>query len=148
MLGDRETREAARRLLLEIPMPEYRPPYTNLFADPGGTLWVVTSAPGDPVTSQVPAEIISTLALMLDRPEVPDDLAAALTDLELPAGHPAAFGRSLAFDPSGERRADDLGHVLAIFPGRDGVLAFGPVASGAVGGLPGTGGEGSSLAKR
>jgi hypothetical protein len=50
MLGDRETREAARRLLLEIPMPEYRPPYTNLFADPGGTLWVVTSAPGDPVT--------------------------------------------------------------------------------------------------
>jgi hypothetical protein len=50
MLGDRETREIARRYLQAIPMPPYLPPYTNLLADPGGTLWVVTSAPGDPVT--------------------------------------------------------------------------------------------------
>ena len=47
-----------------------------------------------------------------------------------PPDHPGAFGRSLAFDPDGERRGADLGHVLAILPGADRVLAYGP-ASGA-----------------
>jgi len=50
-LLDRNTRDAARRYMLKIPMPERMPPYTALFADPRGTLWVVTSAPGDSATT-------------------------------------------------------------------------------------------------
>jgi hypothetical protein len=40
-------REGARRWVLAIPMPEKLPPFTGLFVDPSGTLWVVLSAPGD-----------------------------------------------------------------------------------------------------
>ncbi|RUL89641.1 ABC transporter substrate-binding protein [Tautonia sociabilis] len=99
--------------------------------------------------AQVLAEIVSAIALVLDRPgeEVPD-LAAALAAIDLPADHPFAFGRSLAFDPSGERRAADLGHVLAILPGQEGVLAFGPVSPGEVGRLREAGEIEGTLAHR
>lgn len=49
-LPDRASQEAAKRMLLGIPMPEYLPHYTGLFTDPAGTLWVQLSAPGDGAT--------------------------------------------------------------------------------------------------
>ena len=36
--------------MMAMPMPELMPPYYGLFADEDGTLWVVTSMPGDTVT--------------------------------------------------------------------------------------------------
>jgi len=87
---------------------------------------------GDPIDPelQVPAEMVSVLAQLLDRPSASSasvDLAPLLADLELPADAPGAFGRSIAFDPeTGERRGDDLGNVLAIRPGQPGVIAYGP----------------------
>jgi hypothetical protein len=86
--------------------------------------------------SQIPAEIIAALSRVLDQPGPPPDLAEALARLDLSAEDPAAFGRSLAFEPSGERRATDLGHVLAIVPGRSDVLAFGPPRVEDLGGEP------------
>jgi hypothetical protein len=116
-------------------------------------VWCVSSGTlpgeGDPGSSQIPAEIVSALALLLDLPgdEVPD-LAEGLVSIDLPADDPAAFGRSLGFEPSGERRADDLGHVLAILPGQDEVLAYGPVVPGDLGELPGESAGAGSLARR
>ena len=81
---------------------------------------------------QIPSEIVSALARIFDRP--PGSGAgpsALLSRLELAADSPGAFGRSLAFDPDGERRGPDLGHVLAIRPGLDGVLAFEPAPTSA-----------------
>ncbi|HEX6940668.1 MAG TPA: hypothetical protein VF158_14725 [Longimicrobiales bacterium] len=46
----RADRESIKRNLLDIPMPDLAPPYTGLFVDPAGTLWVETSAPGEPAT--------------------------------------------------------------------------------------------------
>jgi hypothetical protein len=86
--------------------------------------------------SQIPAEIIAALSRVLYQPGPPPDLAEALARLDLSAEDPAAFGRSLAFEPSGERRATDLGHVLAIVPGRSDVLAFGPPRVEDLGGEP------------
>jgi hypothetical protein len=40
-------RETARKWVLGIPMPPRLPPYTGLFTDPDGLLWVVLSVPGD-----------------------------------------------------------------------------------------------------
>jgi hypothetical protein len=46
-----DERDGVRSLIREVqPVAEYLPPYTELLADPGGTLWVVLSAPGDSVT--------------------------------------------------------------------------------------------------
>ena len=49
------------------------------------------------------------------------DLAAALRRLRVPA---EALGRSIAFQPTGERRGEDLGQILAIAPGSDRVVAL------------------------
>lgn len=46
-----EEREQMRQVLLDIPMPEYAPPYGMLFTDPGGILWIETSILGDPMTT-------------------------------------------------------------------------------------------------
>jgi hypothetical protein len=43
-------RDGARKWVLAIPMPEKLPPFTGLFVDADGALWVVLSAPGDPDT--------------------------------------------------------------------------------------------------
>jgi hypothetical protein len=101
-----------------------------------GTLPEDQGQPADLGASQIPAEIIAALARVLDQPGPPPDLASALAELDLSAEDPAAFGRSLAFEPSGERRAADLGHVLAIVPGRSEVLAFGPPRLQDLGGEP------------
>ncbi|WP_152053596.1 ABC transporter substrate-binding protein [Tautonia marina] len=101
-----------------------------------GTLPEDEGQPADLGASQIPAEIIAALARVLDQPGPPPDLASALVELDVSAEDPAAFGRSLAFEPSGERRAADLGHVLAIVPGRSEVLAFGPPRVQDLGGEP------------
>jgi hypothetical protein len=44
------SRAAMQQLLLDIPAPLTLPPYSALLTDPGGALWVVLSAPGDPHT--------------------------------------------------------------------------------------------------
>ncbi len=36
-----------KQRLMAIPMPEHLPSYSDLFVDPDGLLWAVTSAPGD-----------------------------------------------------------------------------------------------------
>lgn len=116
-------------------------------------VWCVSSGTlpeeGDPGSSQVPSEIVSALALLLDLPgdRVPD-LAAGLSSLDLPADARAAFGRSLGFDESGERLAGDLGHVLAILPGESEVLAFGPVSADDLGDRPAPPGVEGALAGR
>ena len=69
-------------------------------------------------SSQVDAEIVAAVIRALDRPgDARADLADALAKLELTADDPGAMGRSLAFT-AGERRGDDLGHVLTIGPGQ------------------------------
>jgi hypothetical protein len=93
------------------------------------SLWCASASsggvPGVERDAQVPAEIVSALALGLDRGKSRDgSLAAFLNDLVIPADGRAAFGRSLAFDDSGERRGADLGNVLAILPGHREILAF------------------------
>ena len=50
LMTSREMREGSKKQMLKIPMPEHLPAYTGVFADPAGTLWVLTSAPGDPDT--------------------------------------------------------------------------------------------------
>lgn len=81
--------------------------------------------------AQVPAEIVSALALGLDRGESHDrTLREFLARLDIPANRPAAFGRSLAFDPSGERRGADLGNVLAILPDHHEIVAFSHAPNG------------------
>jgi hypothetical protein len=98
------------------------------------TLWTFspasTPSPGLPIDhdAQVPAEMVSALARCLD--DSRGDLRAALAALDLPADHPAAIGRSLAFDKSGERAGDDVGLVLRLVPGRGEVLAYARRRSG------------------
>jgi outer membrane protein assembly factor BamB len=45
--GTPKGKEIIRQKMLAIPMPEHLPSYTDLFVDPAGSLWVVTSVPGD-----------------------------------------------------------------------------------------------------
>ncbi len=103
------------------------------FAATGGGLsvWCVSSeslpepnGQGIVQDGQVPAEIVSALALALDRTDGPQTLRATLDKLRLSARHPSAIGRSLAFDPGGERQGEDLGHVLMLRPDRNDVSAF------------------------
>jgi hypothetical protein len=47
LLSRSSERDAWKNRLLEIPMPEYLPPYGAVFVDPQERLWVVISAPGD-----------------------------------------------------------------------------------------------------
>ena len=82
---------------------------------------------------QVPAEIVSALVRCLDtadRAAAPDGLRAALAALDLAADDPAALGRPLAFDRSGERHGGGLGRVLVIEPGRDTLTRYTPRAAG------------------
>lgn len=82
------------------------------------------STPIDSAT-QIQAEIVSAVIRGLDRPRGSgEDLRHALATLSLAAGEPGAMGRSLAFTDLGERKGDDLGHVLTIQPGQDKVLAY------------------------
>lgn len=75
--------------------------------------------------AQVPAEIVSAIVRILDQSQAaPVDLQAGLARLDLGPNDPAAFGREIAFDSSGERRAAVLGHVLAVRPGRTAVLGY------------------------
>jgi hypothetical protein len=48
--GTPKDRETAKKMMLTIPMPQHLPPYIGLLVDPTGTLWVVTSVPGDETT--------------------------------------------------------------------------------------------------
>ncbi len=47
---DVDEREHWKRELLKIPKPERLPPYREIYSDPGGSLWVVVSGPGEPST--------------------------------------------------------------------------------------------------
>jgi hypothetical protein len=80
------------------------------------------------VNIQLPAEIVSALMrcldAMSDRETTADRLRDALVGLEISARDRAALGRSIAFTRAGERRGDDLGHVLLVLPERVDVLAL------------------------
>jgi hypothetical protein len=43
-------RDSLRAEFLQIKMPDWLPPYSGLFVDPAGVVWVVLSAPGDDTT--------------------------------------------------------------------------------------------------
>ncbi len=45
--GTAQVRDMFKQRLMAIPMPEHLPSYSDLFVDPDGLLWAVTSAPGD-----------------------------------------------------------------------------------------------------
>lgn len=47
----RDARADMRSMLADVPMPEVMPPYSGLFVDPAGTLWVATAAPADGATA-------------------------------------------------------------------------------------------------
>lgn len=83
---------------------------------------------------QIPAEIVSALVHCLDRPAgrgvTTAGLRQALRSLQIAAGDRAGLGRSIAFTPTGERRGDDLGHVLMIRPGATSIFAVPRQASG------------------
>jgi hypothetical protein len=70
--------------------------------------------------SQVLAETVSAILLAVeasnDRILSPEALRAFLASLDLPANHPAAFSRGLAFETNGERRGD-FDHLLICRPG-------------------------------
>jgi hypothetical protein len=87
-----------------------------------------------PTDVQVPAEIVSALVRCLDRPAgqplSADVLRDALDALAIDPHDPSALGRSIAFDDTGERQGDDLGHVLLIEPDRHEVLALSRGESG------------------
>jgi hypothetical protein len=77
----------------------------------------------------IQAEAIATVLACLDRSEqVPQDLAEALHELDLPATR--AIGRPVRFQADGERADDDLGLVLSIEPGETLVRAHRPLADG------------------
>ena len=65
--SDSREREHWRGVLLRLPMPEHLPPYTGLFTDVEGSLWVLTSIPGDGETRFVvlryPEGAIATVAV-------------------------------------------------------------------------------------
>lgn len=51
MAGTPADRAMMKKMMLaRTPMPEYLPPYTALLTSPGGSLWVVTTVPGDDST--------------------------------------------------------------------------------------------------
>ncbi len=80
-------------------------------------------------SSDVPAEIIATLAILLDHSDSEAgraDLGAALSTIELSAEDPAFFGRTLSFDPEGEREGNDLGYVLTLESSGSEILAIRP----------------------
>lgn len=84
-----------------------------------------------PPTALVLAEAVSALSLAVARAGAgPDGLRDALAAIDLAADDPAAFGRPLAFDESGERRGPGIGHVLAVRRGEDTVEAFAPRPDG------------------
>jgi hypothetical protein len=64
-------REFSERMSLEYPVPEFLAPYSALFADPEGLLWVITSIPGDEATELraigADGEIVAPLRLSIDR---------------------------------------------------------------------------------
>lgn len=98
-------------------------------SDPEGSESEGASRQGSVVgasSRQVPAEIASALLRCLDAPgdATPEGLRSAMAALDLKAGDPAALGRPLAFTPSGERRADDLGRVLEASPGQASLSIF------------------------
>lgn len=99
---------------------------TNLAGTLPFPVWVASPAfagrtePAIPEGAQVMAEIALALARARDQATGPEDLAAALRRLQVPA---EALGRSIAFEPSGERRGADLGQILAIVPGSNQVVA-------------------------
>lgn len=88
-------------------------------------------AVGLPPGTLLPAEVVAALAVAVERAGVgPDGLRAALAALDLSADNPAALGRALAFDATGQRRDAGLGHVLAVRHGQDGVVAYTPQENG------------------
>lgn len=42
-----QAHERVRQMLADIPRPDRHPPYSGLFVDPAGTLWVLLSSPSD-----------------------------------------------------------------------------------------------------
>jgi hypothetical protein len=103
---------------------------------PGLSVWIMSSGCGPHLgvglahDEHIPAEIITALTLALDESENPEELRSAMRRLNLDAKHPAALCRSLAFEPSGERRADDVGHVLAVGPDGTDVMTYAPSPDG------------------
>ncbi len=99
---------------------------------PAVSVRAAVPAPGN--DAQVSAEIVSAVALCLDvprnRPLGADMLRDALAALRIKPDDRAAFGRSLAFTPSGERQGADVGQVLTIRPGERTVLAFARTGDG------------------
>lgn len=88
-------------------------------------------AVGLPPGALVPAEVVAALAAAVERADdAIDGLRTALASIQLAADDPRALGRSLAFDPSGQRRDAELGRVLAVRPGGDGVVSYTPQADG------------------
>ncbi len=82
-------------------------------------------------TAHVSAEIVSALVRAVDRsPGEATSLRSALLEMVVPVDTPGTFGRSLAFEPSGERKGSDLGHVLSIRPGASKVWALAPGKDG------------------
>jgi hypothetical protein len=75
--------------------------------------------------AQVAAEVTSALVRVIDDAETaPTDLRQSLAALDVPNDSPQAFGRSIAFSPTGERRGAVLGYVMAVRPGRPAVLGY------------------------
>jgi hypothetical protein len=68
--GAPSARQAAKKMMLAIPMPAYLPPYTGLFVDSGGSLWVVISVAGDDKTEiriyDSAGNIVGTVSLPLE----------------------------------------------------------------------------------
>lgn len=68
--GAPSARQAAKKMMLTIPMPVHLPPYTGLFVDTTGSLWVVTSVAGDDKTElriyESAGSVIGTVSLPLE----------------------------------------------------------------------------------
>lgn len=81
---------------------------------------------------QVPAEVLAALVHAVDgnADAGPGVARRALSALDLTADDRRAVGRSVRFDPDGERLGDDLGEVLAVLPGRVDVRVFPTLADG------------------
>jgi hypothetical protein len=64
-------RDAMRQALMQIAMPRELPPYTALFTDPAGRLWIQTLFPGDDRTR---LQWVSTAGRVQGRLELPRDM--------------------------------------------------------------------------
>ncbi len=64
-------RDAMRQALMQIAMPRELPPYTALFTDPSGRLWIQTSFPGDDRTR---LQSVSTTGRVQGSLELPRDI--------------------------------------------------------------------------